>query len=172
MALTTAQKSALKAFVEADSALNAMRLDGNYDGMAEGLNAVASPAWTVWRTVVTRAEIYHRVSLEGTSWNWTTYKNQSVAEQNAWVQMFMGDEADFSLPNLRSGISAIFAGSAQANAQRDHVLATGKRSATVYEKVLSTGAGSVATPATLGTDAFGAYVEGRPSVSELVNLWR
>lgn len=146
--LTPAQLQALKADILANSDLNIqpMNSDGAFE-IARRYNLAASPAFYVWRTNVTRSEIYHIVSTEGTSWSWTTYKNQGATEQNAWVQMFMGDQADFSKDNLRAGIAALFTGSAQANAQRDHCLAAGKRTATRAEKLFATGTGSQASPA-------------------------
>lgn len=103
----------------------------------------------VWRTNVTRAELYHQVSAEGTSWNWTTYKAQSVTEQNAWTQMFMGDEANFSLDNLRAGVDAIFSGAGGPAAQRAHVSAVAKRPATRAEALFTTGTGTLASPGKL-----------------------
>ena len=150
--LTPAQLTTLRTDILADGALapkcTAPVGDAPYE-IAAAYNVAASPAHIVWRTNVTRAEIYHGTSAEGTTWNWTTYKNQGVAEQNAWTQMFMGDTANFALPNLRAGVAAIFTGSAQANAQRDHALATAKRAATRAEKLFATGTGSTAVPATM-----------------------
>lgn len=150
MALTQAQLTALKAAILADQELSAcpMTPDGA-DAIAQALKQTAAPDFWVWRTDVTRAEVYHSTSPEGTTWNWTTYKAQSVPEQGAWVQMFMGDAADFGLPNLRAGVSAIFTGSAQQNAQRDHVLSVAKRKANRAEKIFATGVGSLAAPATM-----------------------
>lgn len=151
MALTDAQKALIKADILANPDLNAFpnNLDSNYE-IARLYGLTASPEFYVWRTDVTRAEIYHETSGDGTTWNWTTYKNQGATEQNAWVQMFMGDRANFAKPNLRAGIAAIFTGSAQANAQRAHCLAMGRRLAKRGEKVLASGTGSAASPATMG----------------------
>lgn len=123
--------------------------DGNFC-LARVYARTAAPDFFVWRTNVSRADIYNgNPQPENSFWNWTTYKNQGVAEQNAWVQMFMGDQADFSKANVRAGVAAIFTGSAQANAQRDHVLATGRRLANRFERVFATGVGSIAAPGTL-----------------------
>lgn len=145
--LTFEQRQTLKAAIQAAPAANKMYVDGNLQGLADFYNAVASPAWKVWRTSVSRAEIYNQTSDEATNWSWTFYKNQSAVEQNSWVQMFMGDSADFSRPNLRAGIVIIFTGASAVNAT--HALAIGKRSATVAEKLFSTGAGTVPSPATM-----------------------
>lgn len=135
MALTAAQKTAIKAAIEADSVLNAFpnNPDGNFE-IAKALNLAASPDYFVWRSSISRAEIYSGVGDGGSTWNWTTYKNQGATEQNAWVQMFMGDQTNIGQLNVRVGVGNIFTGSAQANAQRDHVLSLGRRKATVAEK--------------------------------------
>lgn len=152
--LTLTQIQALKTACIADVAVckplhdAAANGTGSDEALAAYFNA-DTVTFVVWRTNVTRAEIYHRTSADGTTWNWTTYKNQSIAEQNAWVQMFMGDQADFSLPNLRSGVDAIFSGSGAPATQRAHVAAIAKRSATRAEKTLAAGTGTSASPATM-----------------------
>lgn len=152
MNLTNAQKATLKTFIQSDPVLGPAAIAGDYDLVANSLNALASPDFWGWRTSVSRSDIYNEVSAGGTTWNWTTYKNQGVAEQNAWTQIFMGDQANFSKDNVRAGIAAIFTGSAAANAQRDHCLAVGRRKANLAEKVLATGTGSTASPATFGAE--------------------
>jgi hypothetical protein len=147
MQLTITQLQALKAAIAAETnpTFVALRNANNEDGMAAWLNGPS--AVYCWRTNVSRSEIYHTTSGEATTWNWTTYKQQSVTEQGAWVQMFMGDLADFSQANLRAGVAAIFGA---GNAQTTHVLAIGKRLATLGEKVFATGTGTVQTPAIFG----------------------
>lgn len=148
--LTPAQLATLKADILADPVLAAIpnNADGHF-AIAAIYNLIVSPDYWVWRTAVSRSEIYNDVSPAGTSWNWTTYKNQGATEQNAWTQMFMGDVANFAKQNLRDGIGAIFTGSAQANAQRDHCLAMGRRKAKRAEKLFATGNGSTSTPSTM-----------------------
>lgn len=159
--MTPAQLQALKNAIVADPVLNAFpnNPDGN-TAIQEAFKAIVTPTHWVWRTRVTRAEIYHKSSPTGSIWNWTTYKNQAVAEQGAWTQMFMGDAADFSLPNLRAGVGAIFTGSAQANAQRDHVLAHGRRPANRLEKLFAVGTGTDADPALMA-------IEGEVSIQDI-----
>ena len=152
--LTTQQKAALKADILAKSGegqpLQALVAGNDFDGIAAWYMQTESPVCWVWRTDVTRADIYHKLGPEGSAWNWTTYKGQSVPEQGAWVQMFMGDQAAFSLPNLRAGVGAIFSGSAAQNTQRDHVLSVGRRPANRLEKLLAvSGSCTTATPSTM-----------------------
>lgn len=143
---TPAQKTTIKADILANSDLLAVYNVGDLTSLAGLYNTDASPAYWGWRTNVTRAEIYGDVSPDATTWSWTTYKNQGATEQNAWVQMFMGDQANFSKANLRGGVAAIFTGSQAATDQKNHVLATGRRKSTRLEKLLA-----VATVGGIGT---------------------
>lgn len=168
--LTTAQLAILKAAIIADPTLDAWpnNADGNFE-IAAALNQIAVPDFYVWRSNVSLADIYHKVSGEGTSWSWTTYKAQSVTEQGSWVQMFYGDAGDFNLDNMRSGVEAIFSGtpgSAQG-LQRAHVYAAAKRKATRGTKLFAVGTGSLAVPAELGVGTAGEYIEGRLSTDEI-----
>lgn len=148
MALTPQQLPALKAAIlaETDQAFVALRSANDEGGMAAWYNA-ESTAYC-WRTNVSRVEIYNRTSDAATTWSWTFYKNQSVAEQNAWVQMFMGDQADFSQDNLRGGIAVIFTSASAANAA--HALAIGKRLATRGENLFKSGTGTLQVPGKFG----------------------
>lgn len=142
--LSSSQLTTLRADINANTAtiggIQIKNLPVNEDtaaAIAVWYSDLSSPAYWVWKTDVARVDIYNLTSPTGSTWDWTIYKNQSVAEQNAWVQMFMGDSANFGQVNLRVGIGKIFTGSAQANAQRDHCLAVGKRQANRIEKLFS-----------------------------------
>lgn len=160
--LTAAQLQLLKNAIVADSVLNALPKtpDAN-DQIAQAFNALPSPDFWVWRTNVTRSEIYNNQNDVGVSpddfWNWATYKAQAAVEQNAWTQMFMGDQADFSKSNLRAGVASIFSGSAPQTKQLAHILAIGRRKARRIEKTLATGTGSTASPAVMGYEGTITY---------------
>ncbi len=162
--MTPAQLATLKTHILADQVLAAMTSGPgtDYGAIAAALNLNAAPNFYVWRTDVARAQVYNDTSVENTTWDWTVYKNQSVPEQNAWVQMFMGDQANFSQDNLRAGVAKIFGA---ANAQTAHVLAIGKRLAKRAEKVLATGTGSVGTPAKLSS------FEGEVSIADIASMF-
>lgn len=138
MSLSQQQLATLKAYIAAQPELanQPQSTDGN-QFIADAVNAIATPDYFVWRTNVTRSDIYHSTSLAGTNWEWNTYKAQTVPEQGAWVQMFMGDSANFSLMNLRSGVGKIFTGNQAQNDQRDHCFAVGRRKATIAEKLMA-----------------------------------
>ena len=144
MILSTSQLQTLKAWINSN-------MPGQSTGdILAALNATASPDYWVWKSSVSRAECYNATSPTGSTWDWTTYKNQGVSEQNAWTQMFMGDVSNFGQLNVRSGVSKIFTGSAQANAQRDHILAVARRKATTAEKLF--GVAVTSPPANTGND--------------------
>ena len=158
--MTNAQLQLLKAAIAADGTLSTLpNTPDNNDVIAQAFNALASPDFWCWRTNVSRSDIYNTTDDLAGSWNWTTYKNQGVAEQNAWTQMFMGDAADFSQANLRAGVSAIFTGSAAATAQVTHILAVARRKARRIEKTLATGTGSIASPAVMGFEGIISYTD-------------
>jgi len=137
---------------ETDPAFVAARTVGEIGVMADFYNTLSQKV--IWKTSVTRAEIYHTTSTEGTTWNWTTYKQQSVTEQNAWTQMFMGDVANMSLPNLRAGITAIFTGSAAQNQQAAHILSVGKRFARKGEAIYVAGQADSLNPGIAVVEGF------------------
>jgi len=151
MALTPIQLVALKADIAADPVLS--QLPNNFDSayqIMEVLNAAADPAFYVWRTNLPQYEIVSNTSPEATVWSWTAYIGRSVGERDAWREMFADTGAiNPSLLNVRQGLSDIFSGTAGA-AQRTHLLAIGKRTSLRIEKILATGTGSQAVPATMG----------------------
>lgn len=174
MNLTSTQRATLKAFVDGDAGLTAIRQTGDYGALIVALDAAAEPAFTVWRTAVHEHEITRQVTGEGTSWSWPAFIARSVGEQAGWARMFNGDYTiNPSLPNVRQAFTDIFSGAANsAPAQRTHLQAVCKRSATVLEKLFAVGTGSLASPATLGVDAGGEFIEGAIDLMQLIGLWR
>ncbi len=110
--------------------------DGNA-AVAGWYNLAASPNFFVWKSAVSRADVYHTLSPDATVWDWNAYKAQSNGEQGAWTQMFMGDTAPISNLNFRNGVFNIFSGSAPQNAQRAHIFAVGRRLAKRIEKLFA-----------------------------------
>lgn len=150
MPLSLTQLQTLKADILADPILAAK--PNNDDGNATIADAYNQPAvldFWVWRTRVTQSEIVGSPSPDGTSWSWTVYINRSQGERDGWREMFADAGAiNFGLTNVRQGLTDVFSGAGGA-AQRTHLLAIGRRKATRAEKLFATGAGSMATPATL-----------------------
>lgn len=166
MALTPQQLSTLKAAILADPALNAFpnTSDGNFDlaNSATGLKALASPAYTVWRSVVTIDEI-----TRADNFDWTRVDNLSVGKARIWEWMFDGTNTiNPSKANVRVGIDSVWVGTAADLAVRGVVYAQCKRLANKLEKVFASGTGSDASPATMtieGTIAAQDVAEARNS---------
>jgi hypothetical protein len=169
--LTDAQLATLKAWLDANAA------GLNDEEAAALLNELIDPSWWGWRSSVNRALVYHQTSPDGSTFDWTTFKNQGPAEQTAWTEMFLSDQAPAGNLNFRSGVKAIFSGSAQATAQRNHIFAAGRRPLTVGEQLFAVAV--TAPPADTGNDAaqprgsaanpdnLGTGTDGRPLEGEM-----
>ena len=149
MPLTSAQNTTLKNHILATPDLNAV--PATYDGayaLADLLNAIASPDFIVWKVLLHEQEITSLTSAENTVWSWPAFISRSVGEQTGWARMFNGTYTiNPSLAQVRAGIADIFSGGTGA-AQRTHLLAIAKEKATRIEKLLATGTGTTADPAT------------------------
>lgn len=147
MTLTTAQIVILKAAIIADSTLNAQPRDGNGNGfIADAMNAIASPDFWVWKTVTTLHDIQN-----DPGWDWTRVDNLSVGKARIWEWMFdQVDSIPSSLANYRIGITSVWVGTAADLLVQAAVLAVCRRKASRVEKLLATGTGSTAVPATMG----------------------
>lgn len=142
--MTPSQLVALKADILADPTLAAQA--GSPDGrfaIAAAYNLPAFPAWYVWRTAVTEAEIFNN------GMDWARVDNLSVGKARIWEWMFKFGTTNPSKPNVRAGIDAAWVGTAADLAVRAAVYTHCKRTATRAQKLFSTGTGSEAVPATL-----------------------
>ena len=143
-ALTTAQYQTLKAAIVADPTLSAQPL--NSDGafaIAAALNAVASPAFTVWRTNVSIGDVgknFNGAELAG-----LTTGNQSRLQT---IAQYAAAGINPSLADQRAFFDDVFSG-AGGTITRGKLLILWKRLATRFEKLYATGTGSDASPATL-----------------------
>jgi hypothetical protein len=140
--LTSSQQGTLKAAILADSQLNAFpnTTDGNFD-LAVFLGGLASPAFRVWRTNVPTKDVKNAIV-------WTEYIARSQGERDAFVLMISNGIINGADVNIRQGIQDIFSGPSGATT-RTNLTAISKRDATRIEKILATGTGSDASPATM-----------------------
>lgn len=146
MALTSAQYATLKAAILADPTLNAYPNtdDGNYDMCAQKLNVAASPAWVVWRDDVSILETGQ--TFNGAEWAGLTSANIS---RLACVASYLLEGYNAAKADVRAMFDDIWSGAGGANT-RTALLALWKRNALLGEKILATGTGSTASPATMG----------------------
>jgi hypothetical protein len=142
--LTTQQLATLKAYIIADPNLSTFPQgsDGAY-AVAELLNLPATPDFIVWKTSVPVDEIMRN------GMDWARVDNLSVGKARIWDWMTRLGSFNAGKANIRSGIDAAWVGTAADLAVRATVYTHCKRMATRVEKLLSTGTGSDAAPATM-----------------------
>lgn len=154
MELTPQHLAAIKAAILADPALAAQ--PNNSDGafaIAEALNLPAAPAFIVWKTSVNIDEIMRN------GMDWARVDNLSVGKARIWDWLGRLGSFDASRINVRAGIDAAWVGTAADLAVRAQVYTHCKRSASLVEKLLSTGTGSDAAPAAMGAEGPISYQE-------------
>lgn len=150
--LNTEQRLTIKNYVLADNVLNQLPPSAdNAFAIADALNLDASPAFTVWRTSVEIDEIMRN------GMDWARVDNLSVGKARIWDWMGRLGHINPSKPNVRVGIDAAWVGTAADLAVRAAVYVHCKRLATIAEKLLATGTGSNATPATMSFEGALTY---------------
>lgn len=151
--LTSPQLTTLAAAIAADPVLAAYPND--YDGayeIAQAMNQPASPAFTVWKTSVTKNEVgkaFQATALAAI----TAGNNDKLANFAQWneiVEPFRADQRAFF-----DDIFSVAAG----QTTRATLLALWKRFATRGEKLYATGTGSDALPATLTFEGAISYFD-------------
>jgi hypothetical protein len=152
--LTPQQNTIVAAYVAATPELSSLQPSAdNAFAIANAMNAIASPAFIVWKTNVDPDEIMKN------GMDWTRVDNLSVGKARIWDWLTRLGTMNASKPNVRAGIDATWVGTAADLAVRASVYVHCKRSATVIEKLLATGTGSDATPATMGYEGSVNYLD-------------
>jgi hypothetical protein len=144
MALTSQQKTTLKAFIAADPVMS-VQLPGSGGSypIADLLNQTANPAFIVWKTSVSIDEIMRN------GMDWARVDNLTIGKARIWDWLGRLGSFDASKANVRAGIDACWVGTAADLAVRASVYTHCKRSANRIEKLFATGTGSDAVPATM-----------------------
>jgi hypothetical protein len=149
MPLTAPQNAIIKAWVEADPILNALpNTNVGNDQIASVLNAVASPEFVVWRTSVPFAEVFDRL----VDTDWQQFDNLTAGQERIWDNLRSTGSFRPATSAHRAAITECWKGTAQKVLVRDNLLTIGKRPALLVEKLLATGTGSTASPATMGRE--------------------
>ena len=157
MALTTAQKATLKTNIQGDSTANAFYVNGDLSGLAGYYNALASPSFTVWKSLVAW-------NLVGDKINATELVGLTTGKltQLQTLALISPSGINPSIADRRDALDQIFS-AASGTVTRPALLALWKRLATRLEKVFATGTGSDAVPALL-------VVEGELNTNDLIGL--
>ena len=150
--LTDAQKVTLKADILANADTLACYEIGNLDCLEKLYNALASPAFVVWKTDLQPAE--YREAIVWTEVDaLTTGSKYRIWE---WLTMGMTAPIDASKVNVRQGIADCWASNTTT---RTNLLAAAKRNASRIEKLFATGTGSTASPAVMAVEGPITYME-------------
>ena len=144
MPLTTAQAATLKAAILADPALAEMVAGNQYGNIAAYYEALATPAYIVWRTNVRAEEI-------GNAWVGTDIDGMSALNMQR-LQLLLASAPsgvfDMGRADRRAGFENPF-GTNVNNASRVAMRAIWKRTANRVERLFAQGTGSDAVPGVL-----------------------
>lgn len=143
MSLTTTQLSALKTSIlaETDPSFVTWRQANNEAAMAGWYNANATPAFVLWRTSVTVAQVGLAIN-SGELAGLTTANNSRLQTMAA----YSGGAFNPSATDVRTGFDSVFSG-AGGVLTRAALLAAWKRPARRIERLYAVGTGSDASPA-------------------------
>ena len=169
MNLSSGQLATLKTHITSNGDTNALYVAGNLAGLADLLNAPASPDYWVWRTRVTKDELVGSVSIDGTTFSWTGagYITRSQGERDALSTLFDSTGAvNPSIASVRQAFVDIFSGATSpAPENRTHLATVSRRKATRTEKLYAVGSGTTASPSVMAAGA-----EGTLSYTQLIGL--
>jgi len=164
---TTAQLTALKADLAANAAtvaINGMATainavphgTANAQAVADWYNLPAAPAFTVWRTDVSKDEVNGAV-------DWTEVVALATNPLLAFQLLKDQSKVNASQASIRAAFGAIFPAATKPNSNAG-LLAVARRSATNAEKLFATGTGTTGSPATMG-------FEGALTAQDVLNAW-
>lgn len=144
MSLTPAQDAVLKTHMLAnqDAGLQAAISSGNDTFVAAFYNAQASPGYYAWRTSISVDEIRSVV-------DWGEVVALNTNTLLAFQVLTDAETINPSAASIRDAFGDIFSGPGGVNS-RTALTAAAKRTCTLAESVLASGAGTEANPSTLG----------------------
>lgn len=152
MALTSAQLATLNAAINGNQTWAAYpQTSDGYTDLAATLNKTAAPAFIVWKSSVGIRETGQ--AFNGAEWAGMTTANHTRLQT---VAQYLADGYNAAKADVRAMFNDIWSGAGGANT-RTALLALWKRSATEAEKLLASGTGSDAVPATLGYEGSISY---------------
>lgn len=185
MALTTQQRTALRAAIEADQTANTLFVDGNLGGLADYYNAPSSPTVWLWKSSVPTADLFDQIvwanmtptGSPGADAAWT---NRSLACQgkqfNLQTILVGRDTINPSKIRIRDGLQDALTDLPSGNngnlrqAGWDNVRSQLFRAATRFEALFKTGTGTNVDPGKLGIGLAGSVIEGAVSYAEFIGL--
>lgn len=161
LAFDADQKIALKDAILGEPSIQTCVIQGQDGCVADWLNSPS--AFVVWRTSVSKEEIYRSAD-----WDWTRIDNLTTGEARIWQEMFDNNAKSFnpSFAKVRAGIEEAWKGTAaDETLKTNSIYPKCKRNATQAEAVFATGIGTSVSP---GTTTW----EGRVSETDVAQILR
>ncbi len=140
-----AQLVTLKADIQGNPTLAALWAAGERGQVAAHYSQTASPAFYVWRSSISIAEVLDSLVVE----DWTALDNLTVGQDRIWVNLKETGAIKPASEAHRAALTECWKGTAAKVAVRDRILALGKRTATYGEKLFAVGTGTQIDPATM-----------------------
>jgi len=144
--LTTEQAVVFKAafLAETDPELVNYRTLGQTSLIFDWYNRTSVPDFIVWKTNLSAMDVY-----ADPGFNFTLVDGLTQGKRDEWISFILHEGfCDPSKPNIRSGISDVWSGSAPKLAVQAAIIALSKRPASRIEKLFATGTGTILDPAT------------------------
>lgn len=154
MALTSSQKTTLKAYINSVPEWAALPNNSDTaDLIAKELSKTAVPDFIVWRTSVPMEE------MMSDGFDFTQVDNLTSGQARIWEWLFDNSSKalNASEPGKRAGISECWKGTAAKVAVATFCLGKCKRQANVIEKLLASGTGTTVAPATMSFEGTISY---------------
>jgi hypothetical protein len=148
--MTPAQLQTLKTALLAtsDPALFELVSTRRDEAVTAYINEPATPAFYVYKALLSRHEILTGTSDDGTTFAWAAgaYITRSQGERDAFREMFNDSgTVNPALPAIQAAFADIFSGAGGAG-NRAHITALSRRTASIFERIFTTGTGSKASP--------------------------
>lgn len=134
---TPAQITTIKAHIAASPDMASAQ-----DYVIQGLFNTEVPDFYIYRSDLTVDEVMRN------GMDWTRVDNLSVGKARIWEWMTRLGILNMSKVNVRAGVDATWVGTAADLAVRASIYVHGRRKANRLEKLLATGIGTTADPAT------------------------
>lgn len=150
--LTLAQLQALKADILANAGTLEGKTpaewwaEGNPSKVAAFYNQTATPDFIVWKPTLAISDVLDNFIAD----DWTAMDNLTVGQDRIWVNLKEVGSLKPASSAHRAALTECWKGTAAKVAVKDRILNMGKRTANNVEKLLATGTGSQADPATMG----------------------
>ena len=163
-----AQLITLRDDIAADPVLSRLPQDTTgAEHIVAAYNVPALPDYWVRRTFVTKTELLHGTSPDGTTFTWVGngFIGRSAGEHVTWQEMFdQYGQINPAPTNVLQAFDDIFSGVGNAAANRAHIKAMVRRLASRFERLYTTGTGTPGTPGLL-------VVEGPLTVETVIQAW-